>query len=626
MRKWMISLLASAIILTNITGGVPSEAAGAVQITENSGSWKGDGTEEKPFELYDQADLEMLRVSVEDGCSFEGNYFKMMNDISLDENWESIGGGTKAGNGVNLKPFSGTFDGDGRKLCYAEDTDQPLFRYVREATVQNLDIYAPYLKNCGLVSGYCVDYGEDGSYYEGTGGSYAPGCPDTIDIIGCTIKKGSVIEDAGLIAGSNSNYASGGNTVNIIDCVVEEEVKIGWSKTTQQSVGNFCIGSFAGALNGTISNCISYAEVYGSDNVGGLAAVKGQSMGECLVKDSAFCGKVMATGQNVGGILASGYVSDSAPNTVCVSIQNCYVDGSVSGNDYIGGILGREGAKQNWNASYLTDNLFYGNVEASEEAHMTGAIIGNMQSMNANDIIQNNYYLSVNQELQGIGAVQYIDTSAKQHEDVSGAIYFNTAEVLPEIAGISKENMNREDDPFGADMEKLVLAVTAEEMKDGTVTNKLNASGTSSKNWVSGSLHPEFFSKPASEPSITEIPVTESPVTITPTETPKVDNNPKSGKTVPAQVKIKKVKAKKKAAILKWKKIKNASGYVVYRSAKKHGKYKVVKTIKKGTTVTYTNKKLKSKKIYYYKVRAYRKANGKKVFGKYSAVKKVRTK
>ena len=84
--------------------------------------------------------------------------------------------------------------------------------------------------------------------------------------------------------------------------------------------------------------------------------------------------------------------------------------------------------------------------------------------------------------------------------------------------------------------------------------------------------------------------------------------------------------AGKKQANVKWKKISNAQGYVVYRATSKNGKYKAVSTIKKGSTVSYTNKKLTSKKTYYYKVRAYRVVNGKKVYSGYSKVKGVKIK
>lgn len=81
-------------------------------------------------------------------------------------------------------------------------------------------------------------------------------------------------------------------------------------------------------------------------------------------------------------------------------------------------------------------------------------------------------------------------------------------------------------------------------------------------------------------------------------------------------------KAKEKKQIkVSWKKVKGASGYEIYRSTSAKGKYKKVKTIKSGSTCSFTNKKLKSKKTYYYKVRAYRMVKNKKVYsGKSKAV------
>ena len=86
------------------------------------------------------------------------------------------------------------------------------------------------------------------------------------------------------------------------------------------------------------------------------------------------------------------------------------------------------------------------------------------------------------------------------------------------------------------------------------------------------------------------------------------------------------LKAGKKKIKVSWKKIKDADGYVVYRSTKKTSGFKAVKTIKNGSTITYTNKKLKRGKRYYYKVRAYICVDGKKVFSMYSAVKKTKAK
>ena len=69
-----------------------------------------------------------------------------------------------------------------------------------------------------------------------------------------------------------------------------------------------------------------------------------------------------------------------------------------------------------------------------------------------------------------------------------------------------------------------------------------------------------------------------------------------------------------------WKKVSGASGYEVYRSNSKSGKYSKVKTITSGSTLNYTNTGLTTGTTYYYKVRAYRTVNGKKVYSSYSSI------
>jgi len=78
--------------------------------------------------------------------------------------------------------------------------------------------------------------------------------------------------------------------------------------------------------------------------------------------------------------------------------------------------------------------------------------------------------------------------------------------------------------------------------------------------------------------------------------------------------------AGKRSIKVKWKHVSGAGGYKIYRATKKSGKYKEVKTISKGSAESWTNRKLKKGKRYYYKVRAYRKAGGKKVFSGYSNI------
>lgn len=88
---------------------------------------------------------------------------------------------------------------------------------------------------------------------------------------------------------------------------------------------------------------------------------------------------------------------------------------------------------------------------------------------------------------------------------------------------------------------------------------------------------------------------------------------------LPSKVTGVKLTAKKKAMKVAWKKTVGASGYKVYRATSKKGKYTCVKTASSKTT-SFTNKKLKKNKKYYYKVCAFVKSGKKTYNGAYSTV------
>ncbi|MDY5496498.1 MAG: DUF4430 domain-containing protein [Anaerobutyricum sp.] len=98
-------------------------------------------------------------------------------------------------------------------------------------------------------------------------------------------------------------------------------------------------------------------------------------------------------------------------------------------------------------------------------------------------------------------------------------------------------------------------------------------------------------------------------------------------KYTPCAPKWKSIKAVKGGkASLKWEKNKKATGYQIYMSTKKSSGYKKISTLKSWKKVTYTKKKLKKKKKYYFKIRAYKKAEGKTYYSSYSKVKQIKAK
>ena len=86
------------------------------------------------------------------------------------------------------------------------------------------------------------------------------------------------------------------------------------------------------------------------------------------------------------------------------------------------------------------------------------------------------------------------------------------------------------------------------------------------------------------------------------------------------------VKAGTNKAILSWKKVSGASGYEVYVSTSKTSGFKQVKDITSQSTVQYTKTGLKAKKTYYFKVKAYKVVDGKKIHSSFSSVKSVKVK
>lgn len=96
--------------------------------------------------------------------------------------------------------------------------------------------------------------------------------------------------------------------------------------------------------------------------------------------------------------------------------------------------------------------------------------------------------------------------------------------------------------------------------------------------------------------------------------------------TKPAKVTISKVAKKSTKSIkLTWKKTK-ATGYQVWMKSSKNGAYKLVKTITKASTTSYTKSGLTKGKTYSFKIRAYKSVAGQTLYGSYSKVQSLKLK
>lgn len=421
-----------------------------VTVTEAPLPWEGNGSESSPYLLKTASDVEALRDKVNtEGFSFENTYFQLTEDITLPTGWKPIGV-TKDGrkdlkNGENLNAFSGIFDGNNHTVIVPEG-GLPLFGYVRNTRIRNLNIYGKKIAGYGLVNNF-----------EGVGLSGM-----AVEIDNVTLKSGSSTLKSGLLGANKtmSPYAgcSSAFEATVRNCTIEKDVVIGYDRNENE------IGAIAGRMQGTVEDCVSYAIVYGTSYVGGIIGTRDNAMGNCSVIGCKFYGTVEASSEVAGGIAGGGYDNSTAPNGCKITINSCSAEGSITGSDKVGGILGGDlYVAQTWNNCTYTfkNNSFTGKVQATKaDAAYVGGIIGFYDSLNRIDDITNNYYAKDCGADKGIGFVRYIDTNCLTHETASGATYVNTEKETtscPKVEGCGwQTGYNRTDDPLGADQEKLV--------------------------------------------------------------------------------------------------------------------------------------------------------------------------
>ena len=95
--------------------------------------------------------------------------------------------------------------------------------------------------------------------------------------------------------------------------------------------------------------------------------------------------------------------------------------------------------------------------------------------------------------------------------------------------------------------------------------------------------------------------------------------------TAPGAPTLKATAGTKKVS-LSWNKQNGATGYVVYMSTSKNGKYSKVAVVKGNSAVRYTKTGLSTGNTYYFKVAAYKTCSDKNVYGSFSAVQGVKVK
>ena len=222
----------------------------------------------------------------------------------------------------------------------------------------------------------------------------------------------------GILAG----YAGNGNTL--------QNIKI--SNTCQIKGGNDFTGGIAGYLDGNAYNCVNYATVQGTEDVGGLFGFysrDGNSMTAC-----ANYGNVTASSYTAGGLV--GYFESGA-------IKDCANYGDITGTSNVGNLIG------NAQSCNLNNVLGTGNVTATSDTERAGLLVGHIN----------------NSSSTASGILAY-NSSAKL--TINGTV--QTGEAVKAIGDGSLTY------PEGVNEADVVKAFTAEQLKSGEVAYLLNGS------------------------------------------------------------------------------------------------------------------------------------------------------
>ena len=329
-----------------------------------SGFDSGSGTEDDPYIIRTHKQLAYLASAVNAGNTFSGVYFKLINDIYLNDvsEWSDWANNapeniwTPIGNGDS--PFMGIFNGGGH-IVYGvyinapSESDKGLFGRTDGATIDALGVELAFIwggYNAGGISGYSSNSVLNNCHATGriTAQGNAGGISGYI-VNGCVLSgcyyNGSVE--------ATDNWCAGGICGDMYTGTMTNCYAAGTVTGASSYVGGLCGRAF---INISIANCYSLCDVTGnSSHVGGLAG----NIIDATVTDCFAAGNVTGW-YSVGGLVGEADGSGT--------VRNCYSAGIVYGQGSVGGLFGY--VVEGW----TVENCYYtlGNARDSNNNAVNG--------------------------------------------------------------------------------------------------------------------------------------------------------------------------------------------------------------------------------------------------------------
>ena len=241
--KRLVSLLLCTLLLCTLLPAV-TPAARAEENDDMSDFLQGDGTEDSPYEIYDEWDLDAVQLQFFKFDQWD-LHAVLMNDITISKKNEWLASST------GDQPFLGTFDGQGYAIIglgIGATYCNGLIRYVGSGgVVRNLELRESR-HTCGIWE-------------------YAMGCVVHINygtVENCVV-TGSIESDKGRIGG-----VVGVNYGRVTNCAFN-----GNASSTDY------VGGVVGINYGVVENCHHTGNVYGQNDVGGVVGLNEGTVINC---------------------------------------------------------------------------------------------------------------------------------------------------------------------------------------------------------------------------------------------------------------------------------------------------------------------------------------------------------
>ena len=280
-------------------------------------------------------DFKKFRDNVNNGESYENKYVYLTTDLNLgNEEWEPIGYYDQNGlENENNKPFKGVFDGYNHKInglkINTTNKAYGLFGFVKDGQIKRLGIESGSITcgaSCGAVAG--VLHNNSKTY----------DCYNKVNIVSNGDNVGGIVGQLSTNSIIDSCYNTGDinagdkKSIGGISGVIKRDSIIKRSYNT----GNITNGGniIAGVLGtnsdkSIVEECYNKGNINGKQYVGGIVAYNIDEQND-IVKNCYNTGSITSTS------IAGGVVSVNAGK-----IYNSYSIGNVTGNEYIGSVLGR---------------------------------------------------------------------------------------------------------------------------------------------------------------------------------------------------------------------------------------------------------------------------------------------